>query len=162
LVNHRDYHATTRADGWRMQVTAVEHGLRVQAFAGAPALWLLAPGSHAEPTHVWYRRFALTRVSERGLDAEDDHLHAGTFGVTLPPGRVLTVVLSTETGPALDGEAAWRRRQDHEADLIARWTSGWPGADAAPAWIRHLVLAADQFVARRPLADEPGGINGIP
>jgi predicted glycogen debranching enzyme len=161
LVNHRDSHATTRADGWRMEVAAVEHGLRVRAFDGAAPLWLLAPAADAEPAHVWYRRFQLLREGERGLDTEDDHLHTGTFGATLSPGQVLTVVLSTEPAPAIDGDAAWRRRQAHEADLIARWTGAWPGADAAPAWIRHLVLAADQFVARRPLADEPEGMTII-
>ena len=31
----------------------------------------------------------------------------------------------------------------------------------APTWIRHLVLAADQFVARRPLPDEPEGMTVI-
>ncbi len=35
LVNHRECHGTTRADGWVMDVTPVEHGLRVTGFAGA-------------------------------------------------------------------------------------------------------------------------------
>ena len=70
-------------------------------------------------------------------------------------------MLSTEPAPSIDGAAAWRRRQAHESDLLARWTRGWPGAAAAPAWIRHLVLAADQFVARRPLAGEPDGMTVI-
>jgi predicted glycogen debranching enzyme len=165
LVNHRDYHATTQAGDWRMRVVAVEHGLRVEAFEGAAALWVLAPGAEREPAHAWYRRFALPRERERGLDAEDDHLHAGTLRATLRAGDALTVVLSTEPAPSTDGAAAWRRRQEHEADLLARWTRAWPGAVLAPAWIRHLVLAADQFVARRPLADEPDGrtiIAGYP
>ena len=70
-------------------------------------------------------------------------------------------MLSTEPAPSTDGAAAWRRRQAHESDLLARWTRGWPGAASAPAWIRHLVLAADQFVARRPLAGEPDGMTVI-
>ena len=42
-----------------------------------------------------------------------------------------------------------------EADLLARCTASWPGVGQAPAWVRHLVLASDQFhVARRPLPDE--------
>jgi predicted glycogen debranching enzyme len=161
LVNYRDYHAATRGDGWDMQVTPVEQGLRVVAFAGAAPLLLLAPGGETERAHAWYHRFALPRESERGLDAEDDHLHAGTVRATLRAGQALTLVLSTEPAPATDGERAWRRRQAHEAELIDRWTSAWSGAASAPAWIRHLVLAADQFVARRPLADEPDGMTVI-
>ncbi len=161
LVNHRDYHATTHADGWQMQVTTVEGGLRVRAFDGAAPLLMLAPGAEAEAAHAWYRRFALPRERERGLDAEDDHLHAGTFRATLRAGEALTVVLSTEPAPSPDGAGAWNRRQAHEADLLARWTRNWPGAAQAPAWIRQLVLAADQFVARRPTADDPEGMTVI-
>jgi predicted glycogen debranching enzyme len=161
LVNYRDYHATTRGEGWGMDVSRVDGGLRVRAFDGAAPVLLLAPGAEARPEHGWYRRFTLPRERERGLDAEDDHLHAGTFHVTLRAGQSVTVVLSTDGAPSADGERAWRRRQDHEADLLARWTRGWPGAATAPAWVRHLVLAADQFVARRPLADEPEGMTVI-
>ncbi len=161
LVNYRDYHATTRGEGWSMDVAPVAGGLRVRAFEGATPVQLLAPGAETQPAHAWYRRFTLPRERERGLDAEDDHLHAGTFRATLRAGEALTVVLSTEGAPATDAAAAWRRRQAHEADLITRWTRGWSGAAEAPAWIRHLVLAADQFVARRPLPDEPDGMTII-
>src|SRR6185369_10818226 len=36
-----------------------------------------------------------------------------------------------------------------------------PGAATAPAWVKQLALGADQFVARRPLADEPAGMTVI-
>ncbi|HET7342879.1 MAG TPA: amylo-alpha-1,6-glucosidase, partial [Methylomirabilota bacterium] len=161
LVNHCDYHATTRGEGWTMAVTPVDGGVRVQAYEGAAPVVLLAPGADARPEHDWYRGFALPREQERGLDAAGDHLHAATFRATLQAGESLTLVVSTEAAPATDGERAWRRRQAHEADLLARWTRGWPGAATAPAWIRHLVLAADQFVARRPLRDDPSGMTVI-
>jgi predicted glycogen debranching enzyme len=161
LVNHRDYHSTTRGEGWVMAVTPVTGGLRVSAFEGAAPVLLLAPGAEAVAEHAWYRGFALPRDAERGLDAEDDHLHAGTFRATLQAGRALTITLSTEAAPATDGERAWRRRQAHDADLLTRWTRGWSGAATAPGWLRHMVLAADQFVARRPLADEPAGMTVI-
>jgi predicted glycogen debranching enzyme len=161
LVNHRDYHATTRGDAWRMDVAVVTGGLRVIAFAGAAPVSILAPGAEARAEHTWYRDFALVRERERGLDAADEHLHGGTLRATLRPGAMLTVVLSTEPEPATDGEAAWTRRAAHEADLLARCTAGWPAVAQAPAWIRHLVLAADQFVARRPLPDDPEGMTVI-
>jgi predicted glycogen debranching enzyme len=161
LVNYRDHHATTRGDGWRMEVTAVPGGVRVRAFEGAVPLLVLAPGTEVERAHAWYRRFALPRERERGLDAEDDHLHAGTLRATLRAGEGLTVVLSTEAAPSTDGDGAWRRRQDHEADVLARWLRGWRGAAQAPPWIRRLVLAADQFVVRRPSIDDPEGTTVI-
>jgi len=161
LVNYRDYHATTRGDGWRMDVAVVTGGLRVVAFAGARPVSILAPGAEARAEHTWYHGFALAREHERGLDAEDDHLHAGTLRAALSPGAALTVVVSTEPSPSPDGDAAWARRTAHEADLLARSAAGWPGVVDAPAWVRHLVLAADQFVARRSLPDEPDGATVI-
>jgi predicted glycogen debranching enzyme len=161
LVNYRDYHGTTRAGGWRMAVDAVPDGLRVVAFAGAQPLHLLAPGAQATPAHDWYHGFRLAAEEVRGLDAQEDHLHAGTIRVTLAPGEVATVVVSAEEAPALDGAAARAGRERHEAELLERWARAWPAARLAPPWVRHLVLAADQFVVRRPLADDPEGMTVI-
>ena len=161
LVNYRDYHATTRGAGWHMEVAAVHDGVRVRAWEGARPFVVLAPGVEVSPAHTWYEWFGLLRERERGLDAEDDHLHAATVRATLRPGEALTVIVSAEDAPATDGESAWQRRARHEADLLTRWRAAYPGADAAPDWIRRLVLAADQFVVRRPLADEPDGMTVI-
>ena len=35
LVNYRDYHSTTHAGNWQMQIQSIEHGLKVTAFDGA-------------------------------------------------------------------------------------------------------------------------------
>jgi predicted glycogen debranching enzyme len=161
LVNHRDYHGTTRGDGWTMEVAEVAKGLRVVAFAGARPVLLLADGATARPDHTWYRGFHLERERERGLDATEDHLRAGTFHATLGAGASLTLVLSAEPSPSLDGEQAWARRVAHEQGIIARWRDAGPGRRQAPAWIQRLVLAADQFVVRRPLPAEPDGMSVI-
>ncbi len=161
LVNYRDYHATTRGDGWQMKVERVSGGLRVAAFDGARPFVLLAEGAEAEPAHDWYRGFHLTLEQERGLDSRDDHLSAGTFRATLTPGGTLTLVLSAEPTPSLDGEAAWQRRRRHEEGLLSAWRRAQPVAAEAPAWIEQLALAADQFVVRRPLPDDPDGMSVI-
>jgi predicted glycogen debranching enzyme len=161
LVNYRDYHATTRADGWRMQVDPAPGGLLVTAFDGARQLRLLAEGARAEPAQEWYRGYELRRELERGLDHHDDHLHAGTFHASVAPGASTTIVLSAEREPDLDGEAAWRRQDEHAAAMLARWEKAAPEAPRAPAWVSQLVLAADQFVVRRPLANSPEGLSVI-
>jgi predicted glycogen debranching enzyme len=157
LVNYRDYHATTRSDGWRMDISPVTHGLRVIAFDGARPFHLLADRGEARIAHTWYQRYELRRERERGLDAVEDHLHAATFQASLQPGESLTLVLSAEPAPSLDDERALARRSRHEAEILAAWRSAQPAADRAPEWISQLVLAADQFVARRPLAADPDG-----
>ncbi|MBI2555301.1 MAG: glycogen debranching enzyme family protein [Candidatus Rokubacteria bacterium] len=161
LVNYRDHHATTRGDGWQMRIERVPEGLRVAAFDGARPFVLLAKGAEVQPAHDWYRGFHLALEQERGLEAREDHLHAGTFKVTLSPGGMVTLVVSAEPAPSLDGEAAWERRRRHEDGLLSAWRHAQPAAAAAPHWMRHLVLAADQFVARRPLPDDPAGMSVI-
>jgi len=161
LVNYRDHHATTRGAGWRMAVEALADGLRVLAFEGARPFVVRCAGAVTRPSLVWCWNFALARESERGLDAHEDHLEAGTLEFQLEPGAARTLVLSAEAEPSLDGEAAWRRRQEWEAQLLDRWLHARPRARTAPVWVRQLVLAADQFVVRRPLAGDPNGMSVI-
>ena len=165
LVNYRDYHATTRGDGWAMRVESEADGLRVTAFDGARPIIIAASVAEREAAHVWHHRVDLARERERGLDSLDDHLHAGTFHATLRAGEALTIVCSCESDPSRDGEAAWRHRAAHEDGVMASWRGARGGAHEAPAWVEHLVLAADQFIVARPLADDPGGqsiIAGYP
>jgi predicted glycogen debranching enzyme len=142
-----------------MGVTAVPNGVRVTAFDGARPFVVLAPGAQASPAHDWFRDFDLARESERGLDHLDDALHAATFEAELPPGASLTLVASAEAAPSLDGEAAWQRRLGHEAGVRRRWMDARPERGATPGWIVQLVLAADQFVARRATPDDPDGLT---
>jgi predicted glycogen debranching enzyme len=162
LVNYRDYHGTTRGDDWRMDITPVPDGLRVVAYPGARPLLMLAPGAEARLAHTWYRGFHLAAERERGLEAAEDHLHAGSFRARLGQGEALTLVLSGEAESALDAGPAWERRRRHETDLLNRWRSAAGSlADAAPTWIGQLVLAADQFIVSRPLDEEPEGLSVI-
>ena len=156
LVNYRDYHGSTHAGDWHMQIERVAHGLQVVAFSGATPLYLLSAAAAAEPSHVWYRNFDLAAERYRGLDDHEDHLHAGTFEAALAPGESLTIVLSTDATPNLDGRVACEERLARERSLLDAWAAAnAPMTQDAPPWVRQLVLAADQFVVQRPLADDP-------
>jgi predicted glycogen debranching enzyme len=161
LVNYRDYHATTRGGDWHMDVAPIPDGLRVTAFDGARPLRLLAPGAEARAEHAWYRDFDLPRERERGLDHVDEHLHAATFTARLEPGQTLTLTLTAEASPPLDATESRGRRRAHEVETLDRWRRARPDARHAPRWIEQLVLAADQFVVRRPLAGDPDGATVI-
>ncbi len=160
LVNYRDYHGSTHARDWQMQVDPVDQGLRVTAFEGAAPVYLLSDRAEAAIRHDWHHDFFLSLEAYRGLDAVEDHLHAGTFTALIDPGAALTLVLSTEAAPELDGVAAFARRTAHEAALLAQ-----ANLDDEPSALRQLVLAADQFVVRRPTPDDAEGrsiIAGYP
>ena len=161
LVNYRDYHATTRGPGWQMRVERIPAGLRVTAFDGSRPFVILSEEAEAEPVHAWHVGFDLGAERERGLDSHDDHLAVGAFRVVLQPGAAVTFVLAADANPSQDGEAAWRRRQQHEEALLGDWRRATVGVGGTPAWVEHLVLAADQFVVRRPLRDDPEGMSVI-
>lgn len=162
LVNYRDFHAITHGGDWEMQISRVERGLRVLAYEGATAFYLLSATATTEPAHVWYRNFDLAAERYRGLEDSEDHLHAGTFEITLLPGEEMTIVASTEAAPNLDGSAAYETRLSHERSLLKRWLKANPNlAEAAPDWVRQLVLAADQFIVRRQLQQAPEALSVI-
>jgi predicted glycogen debranching enzyme len=156
LVDYSAEHRTADAAGWRMDIALVQRGLRVTAFDGAVPFYLLSETASAKPVHEWYRNFDLAVERARGLQDRTDHLFAGAFSATLAPGESLTVVVSTEVAPSLDGEAALALRYQEERALLAQFSAVNPSLAAkAPAAVRQLVLAADQFVAVRPLPEQP-------
>ena len=154
LVNYRDYHSLTHANGWQMDIEPAAQGLKVTAFAGATPFYIYSDKAATTLAHDWYNGFDLIMEHERGLDSAEDHLHAATLQATLSPGDTLTVVASTEATPDLNGQAALERQHQHEQQTLAQ--SPLHRA-AAPDWINQLTLAADQFIVSRPLADDPNG-----
>lgn len=156
LVNYRDFHSGTRAGEWRMDIQPVEHGLRVMAFQGATPFYLLSPLASAYPAHNWYRDYDHAMERFRGLDDREDNLHAATFGASIDQGDEMTLVFSTEPAPDLDARQALERRLNHERSLVDQWhTAHPPRALTTPPWVKQLLLAADQFIVRRPLAKNP-------
>ncbi len=154
LVNYRDYHSRTKANTWQMQIDAIEHGVRVTAFAGAVPFHLLADKGEVSAASEWNNGFELAAEKERGLDDLDDNLHAATFQVTLQPGDTLTFVASTEKNPDLNGTAMLELRRNYEQKILSNWQ---PTPIDTPEWVNHLVLAADQFIVNRPMPDNPDG-----
>jgi predicted glycogen debranching enzyme len=157
LVNYRDFNALTRAGDWRMDVAAIEGGVRVTAFAGAVPFWLTCERGDVVPAHEWYRNYELARERERGLDALDDNLHVATFRFSLAAGESATLSLSTASAP--EAGDALARASSRSSERLAHWRSARAEvARSAPAWFENLVLAADQFVVERAI---PAGTSVI-
>jgi predicted glycogen debranching enzyme len=165
LVNYRDYHGNTTANGWQMKSEPVEHGLRIIAFPGAIPFYILS-ARHADgvqspwltPAHTWNFGFDLPLERERGLSDREDHLHIATWETILKPGETITFIASTEPKPELNGAIALQARRHYEQQLLQQWQTAQPDlADTTPDWIQQLVLAADQFIVDRPLPNQPTG-----
>jgi len=173
IVNFRDHHSRTRANGWHMHIEPVPHGIRITPLDGAESFYVLSDNAETHPQHEWYRNYFLSAEEYRGLDSLDDNLYAGLFAITLQQGDAMTIAAGTDANPTLDGTSVYAQRWYDEQRLLAQ-----TGVVPAPAPVdrdsasrmaafaaQRLVLAADQFIVRRDLPDEPGGrsiIAGYP
>lgn len=162
LVNYRDFHSTLRARDRQMRVEPVENGVRVVAFEGAMPFYLKSLQAAVEPRHEWYRDYLLPAETERGLDDSEDRLYAARFYCRLGVGEKVTLVFTTAERTALDGEQARAEQANHEWKLFQAWQAqraraSKVAAEDEPGWLWQLVLAADQFVVKRDVKDEPDG-----
>jgi predicted glycogen debranching enzyme len=111
---------------------------------------------------VWYRDFDYPEERARGLDDGEDHLRVATFDAVLAQGETLTIAAGDHELPLIDGVSALARRRKRDAGLVAAWRAEQGAlANRTPKWVRRLVLAADQFVVRRPLSDDPEALSVI-
>lgn len=158
LVNYRDFHSATHAGEWRMKIVSVEQGVMILPFEGATPFYLRSVQASCEPRHEWYRDYFLPAEKERGLEDREDHLFAGLFRARLNAGDSFGVVATTDARVALEADAPMEGRRKHEVALRESW--GKQNGDSvagAPEWLPQLVLAADQFVVRRALPNQPDG-----
>ena len=156
LITYRDFHSTTHADGWQMKIAPIENGLRVDAFDGAVPFVLKSSNASFQPRQEWYRDYFLPAERVRGLDDKEDRLFAGQIHSHLEIGQSVTLVLSTDLKVSLDAEQSRAAQSNHEASLFESWQKHYGTITKAspndePGWFRQLVLAADQFIVKRPL-----------
>jgi predicted glycogen debranching enzyme len=162
FANHRDLHGATHAGGWTMEVDAAPGGVRIVPFAGAATIWIRADRGTVAPENVWYRDFEYPAERERGLDDTEDHLRVATCVAELAPGETMTIAVADHELASLDGDAALVRRRDRDRELVAAWRANTDRKTGdAPEWVEQLVLAADQFVVRRPLSDDAEALSVI-
>ena len=164
FANYRDYHSTTIMNDWEPQVDDQPNGLRILMFPTARPFFLYSDKAELTPQFDWYEDFFLSIEEYRGQnDVQDDHIYLASLRIMLRPGESFTITASLDPHPDLDGDAAYARRQFYEAELINRAQA--VGKRPLPPYLRHLVLAADQFVVQRPTPSDPNGhsiIAGYP
>ena len=160
FVNYRDYHSTTLMEDWYPDIRAIDHGLSLKISDDARPFYLLSDKATFLPQFDWYEEFFLSVEDYRGQnDVEEDHLYAAQMRITLREGESVTLVATTEQDANLDGESAYAERQAYEASLLEIAQS--VHAVALPPQIEQLVLAADQFVVKRPTKRDINGRSVI-
>ena len=158
LVNYRDFHSLTHAGDWRMHIEPVEHGVKVLALDGARPFYLKSSTATCQPRHDWYLGCFLGEETARGLDDREDRLFAALFRAKLEAGSSITLVATTEAAASLDIETARAERPNYEVKLFHDWQAKNEAlVEEAPTWLWQLILAADQFIVKRSLPEEPDG-----
>jgi predicted glycogen debranching enzyme len=157
-VNYRDFHSLTHAGDWRMNIAPIEKGVKVLAFDGAIPFYLKSSAATCEPRHEWYLGCFLGEETARGLSDREDRLFAALFRTKLQIGSSVVFVATTEVNASLDGETARAERANYEVKLFQDWQAKNEAlAEEAPSWLWQLILAADQFIVKRRLPEEPDG-----
>jgi predicted glycogen debranching enzyme len=146
LVTYRDHHALTSGRDWHPQIESARRGALIHAFEGARPFWLLADRGSFTPSGVWYWDFHHREERARGLDDRSDLYAAGGFTVSLQPGEMFTLVLTTQATASLDSARALESAQERQRELLHR-----AKAEESDLVVQQLVLAADQFIVRRGL-----------
>src|SRR5215472_4318292 len=86
LVNYFDFHSSTHAGDWRMQVEAAENGVQITAFDDAVPFYLLSANAKFEPKHEWHLDCFMQMERYRGLDDREDDLLAAVTSLELSVG----------------------------------------------------------------------------
>jgi len=149
LCTYRDYH--WHHHGYRdASLYAVENGFEVVAYPGAHPYRILVEGGEYTLAQQWYWNFRHREESQRGLDDVEDLFRPAVVKLKLVPGATGTVVLTAESHTVAAAHASLQREHARQQALLTCAAhQSTVLADAAPAWIRQLVLAADQFIVER-------------
>jgi predicted glycogen debranching enzyme len=160
FVNYRDYHDTTIINDWQPEIIPIERGLRLHMYPEALPFYIFSDKAQLSPQYEWYEDFLLAEEEYRGQsDVEEDHIYAAQMRVTLYPGETLTVAASTESQVNLNGGDAFAERIAYENEKLDRARSVFPVS--LPEEIQQLILAADQFIVKRPTPADPQGCSII-
>jgi 4-alpha-glucanotransferase len=172
LVNARDHHGNATAHGFEPAIEP-EHptasGFRrlrivspgTSAQAGEYVLGVQARGGTITPDRTWYYNFALPVERERGLPDVDHHLCVGEIALELRAGEWTGFCASLERDASPYLDEALRRARVRDAGALAALRVQIPELAEAPAWVRQLVLTADDFLFARPTPEVPDGQSVI-
>jgi predicted glycogen debranching enzyme len=145
LCTYRDYHSHSHGR-WPLNLALISGGVEIKAFAEAQPYRIVADRGEVQIGGEWYWNFKHRAESLRGLDYSEDLFIPARFISSLEPGETMTLICSVEAVEPHCGLEALEAEQQRQARLLKQFPAG------EPAWIRHLALAADQFIVKRPLA----------
>ena len=141
-VAYRDFHSQSHgAQPFELESSADQ--CRIQASPTARPYRLLVTSGQFTPAPEWYWNFWHREEAQRGLDASEDLFFPGRFSAELQPRQPMFLIATAESAAPAAGADVAKTIQDDSKILAARLPRN------APAWIRNLARATDQFIVRR-------------
>lgn len=156
-VAYRDHHSLgSGAQAFELESAADRCCIR--AFAAARPYRLIVTDGQFTAAPAWYLNFWHREEAQRGLDASEDLFFPGRFSAELATQIPMFFIATAETAAPAAGSDVVKAIQNDSKILGARLPK------SAPAWIRSLARASDQFIVRRVNAGAAGAsiIAGYP
>ncbi|HEX3397389.1 MAG TPA: amylo-alpha-1,6-glucosidase [Steroidobacteraceae bacterium] len=152
-VAYRDYHSHCHGEQ-PFELTSAADQCCIRAVpSGRPFRLLVTQGEFAaSPT--WYWNFWHREEALRGLDASEDLFFPGSFSAEIETRVPLDLIATAETSAPAAGSEVLKSIQNDSKILAARLPK------SAPAWIRALARASDQFIVRRGVGGTAAGAGG--
>lgn len=157
LCAYRDHHSLAAGGESRPFVGPLDGGLEVRTVPGALPLRLYANTGEITLGGEWWWAFHLNQEAGRGLPDREDLFAPATIRAELPPGATFCLVATAEDARPIPWQEAFQQERERQEALLSLSRVGVH----APAWIRQLVLAADQFIVDRCIETE-GRSDGEP
>jgi predicted glycogen debranching enzyme len=141
-VAYRDYHSHSRgAQPFAIQSAADQ--CRIEASPAARPYRLQMTQGQFTAAPAWYWNFWHREEAQRGLDATEDLFFPGTFSAELAIRSPTFFIATAESAAPAAGADVVKSILNDAKILAARLPRN------APAWIRTLARASDQFIVRR-------------
>jgi predicted glycogen debranching enzyme len=142
LLACRDHHHLQRSNEDVITEAVFQNDIyQASIYKGLPGIFIKCPQAayHAAPN--WYFNFHYRIEEERGSVETEDLFTQGNFSLSLKKGDSVGIIISTEDPGNRNAHDLFQQETARRRDLVARETGD--------AFIKHLVLAADQFIVQR-------------
>ena len=156
-LSYRDYHSQSRG-AQPFELESSSNRCTVRSSANARPYRLIFQDGRFNPAPEWYWNFWHREEHLRGLDATEDLFFPGSFSGQLETGVTTYLVATAEEADAAPGTEVVKSILGDGKALSLRLPK------SAPAWVRVLARASDQFIVRRGEAAAAGAtiIAGYP
>ncbi|MGE5422405.1 MAG: amylo-alpha-1,6-glucosidase [Ignavibacteriales bacterium] len=157
LTTCRDYHWTTRKNEWPFVTRPNEYGAVVEAYEGAPLLYLASDKASCAVDGYWHFNNYYEEEAFRGLDSVEDLYCPVVF--ELETSCTLDFWIAASTNPVPMGNDWATKKREQEIGRIRKVIeqANFPGAE-----MDVLALAADNFLVERRNVEGMSVIAGYP